>query len=82
MRLRFLRDELFWPGMMVDFPVPADSSERRVINFRAHEPDANDLRGRIESLIPYFCANPSCIHVYCPLHGECFLRLALFLQAG
>ncbi|KAI0280120.1 hypothetical protein BGY98DRAFT_965749 [Russula aff. rugulosa BPL654] len=66
------RDKLFWPGMMVDFPVTTDGSERRVINFRAHEPDVNDLRARIESVIPYFCANPSCIHANCPLHAKDF----------
>lgn len=77
MRLRSLRDELFWPGMMADFSVATDDSERQVINLRAHEPDVNDLRGRIESVIPYFCPNPSCIHVYCPLHCKGFIRLAL-----
>src|SRR6266849_1533551 len=77
MRLRSLRDELFWPGMMADFPVATDGSERRVFNFRAHEPDVNDLRGRIESVIPYFCANLSCIHANCPLHRKGFIRLAL-----
>ena len=76
MRLPSIRDELFWPGMMVDFPVTTDGSERRVINYRAHEPDVNDLRARIESVIPYFCANPSCIHANCPLHGRCFIGLA------
>jgi hypothetical protein len=76
MRLHSLRDELFWPGMMADFPIAPDGSERQVINFRAHEPDVNDLRGRIESVIPYFCPNPSCIHVYCPLHRKGFIRLA------
>jgi hypothetical protein len=62
---------------MADFPVATDGSERRVIDFRAHEPDVNDLRGRIESAIPYFCVNPSCIHAYCPLHRKGFIRLAL-----
>ncbi|KAF8488924.1 hypothetical protein F5888DRAFT_1909582 [Russula emetica] len=66
------RDELFWPGMMADFPVATDGPERRGINFRAHEPDVNDLRGRIESVIPYFCASSSCIHAYCPLHAKDF----------
>lgn len=55
---------------MVNFPVATDGSDRQVINFRGHEPDVNDLRERIESVIPYFCANPSCIQVYCPLHGK------------
>jgi hypothetical protein len=62
---------------MANFPVATDGSERRVVNFRAHEPDVNDLRGRIESVIPDFCPYPSCIHVYCPLHRKGFIRLAL-----
>ena len=55
---------------MADFPVPTGGSERPLINLRAHEPDVNDLRGRIESIIPYFCTNPSCIHANCPLHRK------------
>ncbi|KAF8466499.1 hypothetical protein DFH94DRAFT_781237 [Russula ochroleuca] len=64
------RDELFWPGMMAEFPTADDGSERRGFNFRAHEPDVDDLRGRIESVIPRFCANPGCIHTHCHRHGN------------
>jgi hypothetical protein len=28
-------------------------------------------------VVPYFCAKPSCIHAYCPLHGKSFIRLSL-----
>lgn len=63
------RDELFWSQMM---GVATDGSKQQVFNLRAHEPDVNDLRGRIESIIPYFCPNPSCIHVNCPLHQKDF----------
>ncbi|KAH9988149.1 hypothetical protein BJV77DRAFT_1023147 [Russula vinacea] len=66
------RDELFWPGMMADFPAVDDGSERRGIDFRAHEPDVDNLRGRIESVIPHFCANPGCIHTHCPRHVDGF----------
>jgi len=66
---------------MADFPSATDGSERRGINLRAHEPDVNDLRGRIESVIPYFCANPSCIHVYCPLHRKGFISSRLLLES-
>ncbi|KAI9444047.1 hypothetical protein H4582DRAFT_2190030 [Lactarius indigo] len=62
------RDELFWPGMMVDFPIDVDGVERRGIDLRAHEPDINDLRGRLDSIVPYFCANPSCVQAFCPRH--------------
>jgi hypothetical protein len=63
--------------MMADFPTAVDGSQRRGFNFRAHEPDVDDLRGRIESVVPYFCAKPSCIHAYCPLHGKDFIGLSL-----
>ncbi|KAI9444046.1 hypothetical protein H4582DRAFT_2095391 [Lactarius indigo] len=63
------RDELFWPGMMADFPVDTDGVEQRRIDPRAHEPDINDLRGRLDSVFPYFCANPGCIQAFCPRHG-------------
>lgn len=63
--------------MMADFPAAADGSERQGFNFRAHEPDVDDLRGRIESIIPHFCANPSCIQAFCPLHCKGFIKLAL-----
>ena len=79
MRIRSLRDELFWPGMMADFPAVDDGSERRGIDFRAHEPDVDNLRGRIESVIPHFCANPGCIHTHCPRHGKDLVALALTL---
>lgn len=79
MQVHLLRDELFWPGMMADFPAVDGGSERRGINFRAHEPDVDDLRGRIESVIPYFCANPGCIHTHCPRHGKGVIALALTL---
>ena len=64
--------------MMANFPAAADGSERRGLDFRAHEPDVDDLRGRIQSVVPFFCANPSCIHAFCPLHrGKVFIRFAL-----
>ena len=62
---------------MADFPASADGAEQRGFNFRAHEPDVDDLRGRLQSLIPRFCANPTCIQAYCPLHREDFIGLAL-----
>ncbi|KAI9462879.1 hypothetical protein BJY52DRAFT_1255768 [Lactarius psammicola] len=64
------RDELFWPGMMADFPIDADGVEQRRIDPRAHEPDIDDLRGRLDSIVPFFCANPGCIQAFCPRHGE------------
>ncbi|KAH9164584.1 hypothetical protein EDB89DRAFT_2016838 [Lactarius sanguifluus] len=66
------RDELFWPGMMADFPIDVDGMEQRGIDPRAHEPDINDLRGRLNSVVPYFCANPSCIQAFCPRHVRAF----------
>jgi len=62
---------------MAEFPANADGSERRGINPRAHEPDINDLRKRIESMVPYFCANPGCVQALCPYHRRPFIRLAL-----
>ncbi|KAH9059795.1 hypothetical protein EDB87DRAFT_1562822 [Lactarius vividus] len=66
------RDELFWPGMMADFPINVDGVEQRGIDLRAHEPDINDLRGRLNSVVPYFCANPGCIQAFCPRHVQNF----------
>ncbi|KAH9059794.1 hypothetical protein EDB87DRAFT_1809770 [Lactarius vividus] len=63
------RDELFWPGMMADFPIDTDGMEQRRIDPRAHEPDIDDLRGRLKSIFPYFCAHPGCIQAYCPRHA-------------
>jgi hypothetical protein len=60
---------------MAEFPTADDGSERRGFNFRAHEPDVDDLRGRIESVIPRFCANPGCIHTHCHRHGKGFIAL-------
>ena len=57
---------------MADFAVNADSSEQREINLRAHEPDIDELRKRIDSIFPYFCANPGCVQALCPHHGEDF----------
>jgi histone-lysine N-methyltransferase EZH2 len=67
------RDELFWPGMMVDFPIDGDGVEQRNIDFRAHEPNIDNLRGRLDSIVPYFCANPGCIQAFCPRHVMQFL---------
>jgi hypothetical protein len=64
------RDELFWTGMTADIPTTADGPLRRGINPREHEPGIDDLRRRIESVVPYFCANPGCVHAFCPLHGR------------
>lgn len=55
--------------MMVDFPIGADGTEQRSIDIRAHEPDIDNLRGRLDSIVPFFCANPGCIHAFCPRHG-------------
>ncbi|KAI0253462.1 hypothetical protein BJV78DRAFT_211135 [Lactifluus subvellereus] len=66
------RDELFWTGTLADFPASADGAEHRGIDPRAYEPDVDDLRQRIDSLVPYFCANPSCIQAFCPQHGQEF----------
>jgi hypothetical protein len=71
---------------MADFPVNADSSERREIKLRAHEPGIDDLRKRIDSISPYFCANPGCVQALCPHHGKDFdqaragLLMTLFNQ--
>ncbi|KAI0302826.1 hypothetical protein B0F90DRAFT_1667436 [Multifurca ochricompacta] len=65
-------DELFWTGMMDDLRLEADGPGRQSINFRAQEPDADDLRGRIDSIVPYFCGNPGCIHAFCPRHVQEF----------
>jgi hypothetical protein len=59
---------------MAEFPANADSSEQREINFRAHEPGINDLRKRIDSVVPYFCANPCCLQAFCPHHGKDLYR--------
>jgi hypothetical protein len=53
---------------MVDFPIDLDD-ERPRIDIRAHEPDIDDLRGRLDSIVPHFCAHPTCIQAFCPLHG-------------
>ena len=63
------RDELFWPGMMVDVPIGADGVERPRIDINAHVPDIDNLRGRVDSIVPSFCANPGCIQALCPRHG-------------
>ncbi|KAH9954772.1 hypothetical protein BC827DRAFT_1241027 [Russula dissimulans] len=63
------RDELFWTGRTADIPTTADGPQRRGIDPREHEPDINDLRRRIDSVVPYFCAYPGCIQFMCPLHG-------------
>ncbi|KAH9047475.1 hypothetical protein EDB83DRAFT_1463014 [Lactarius deliciosus] len=63
------RDELFWPGMTADFPIDTDGVEQGRIDPRAHEPDINDLRGRLNTIFPYFCANPGCIQAFCPQHA-------------
>ncbi|KAH9164585.1 hypothetical protein EDB89DRAFT_2077985 [Lactarius sanguifluus] len=63
------RDELFWPGMTADFPIDIDGVEQGRIDPRAHEPDIDDLRGRLNSIFPYFCANPGCIQAFCPQHA-------------
>ena len=63
--------------MMAEFPANADGSERRGINLRAHEPDIDDLCKRIESIVPYFCANPGCVQALCPYHRRGFIRLEL-----
>ena len=62
---------------MAEFPANPDGSGRRRINTRAHEPDIGNLRRRIDSIIPYFCANPGCIQALCPYHRRGFIRLAL-----
>ena len=72
-----LRDKLFWTGVMAEFPTDAGGFERREINPRAHEPGIDDLRKRVESIVPYFCASPSCVQSLCPYHGRSFIRLAL-----
>jgi hypothetical protein len=62
-------DELFWTGT-ADLPTSIDGVERRTIDFRAHEPDIDNLRERIESVVPYFCAVPTCVQAFCPQHGR------------
>ncbi|KAF8273078.1 hypothetical protein EI94DRAFT_1783169 [Lactarius quietus] len=62
------RDDLFWPGMMIDFPIDADGAERPGIDIRAYEPGIDDLRKRLNSIVPYFCANPGCVQTFCPRH--------------
>jgi hypothetical protein len=66
------RDKLSWTGMTTEFPANADGSGRE-ISLRAHEPGIDDLRKRIDSIVPYFCANAGCVHAYCPYHGKVFL---------
>jgi hypothetical protein len=63
-------DELFWTGMIADIDLSADGIRQRTIDARAYQPDINDLRRRIESIVPYFCANPGCIQAFCPRHGR------------
>ncbi|KAH9965545.1 hypothetical protein BGW80DRAFT_756075 [Lactifluus volemus] len=65
------RDELFWTGT-ADLPTSIDGVERRTIDFRAHEPDIDNLRERIESVVPYFCAVPTCVQALCPQHVQEF----------
>ncbi|KAH9974853.1 hypothetical protein BJV74DRAFT_183098 [Russula compacta] len=64
------RDHLFWTGMMANFSTNLDGSERREIDFRAYEPKIDDLRRRIDSIVPYFCPNPGCIQAFCPRHEK------------
>ena len=71
------RDELFWAGMMVEFPANPAGSRRRRVDTRGHEPDIDDLRKRIESMVPYFCANPGCIQALCPYHRRGFSKFAI-----
>jgi hypothetical protein len=61
--------------MMVDFPIDLED-KRPKIDIRAHEPDIDDLFGRLDSVVPSFCANPSCIQAFCPQHGMSLFGLA------
>lgn len=56
---------------MANFSANPDGSKRREIDFRAYEPKIDDLRRRIDSVVPYFCPNPCCIQAFCPQHGWC-----------
>jgi len=53
---------------MDNFPIDADGVEERILDPRAHEPDIDDLRGRLDSINPNFCPNPCCIQAFCPQH--------------
>ncbi|KAI0259724.1 hypothetical protein BC834DRAFT_604325 [Gloeopeniophorella convolvens] len=66
------RDELYWTGLMSDLTIGGDGAQPRRIDPRAFEPHIDDLRGRLESIVPYFCANPTCIQVFCPQHIQEF----------
>jgi hypothetical protein len=62
---------------MAELPANTDGSGLHEINPRAYEPDINDLRKRIESIVPYFCPNPGCVQALCPYHRRRFIRLTL-----
>lgn len=72
-----LSDPLFWTGIMAELPASTDGSGPRGIDPRAHEPDINDLRKRIDSIVPYFCPNPGCVQALCPYHRRRFIGLTL-----
>ena len=54
---------------MADFPIDADGVEQRSIDLSACEPNIDDLRGRLDSIVRYFCPNPGCIQSFCQRHG-------------
>ncbi|KAI0297413.1 hypothetical protein BC826DRAFT_165885 [Russula brevipes] len=64
------RDRLFWTGSIADLATDADTPEGGWFNPRTNEPGIDDLRRRIQSIAPYFCANPGCIQALCPRHVE------------